>query len=393
MIKTGATVLWQRLPIHMTATIPKLQNYAIYSDAPDVIDGHPVIDILAYTEPSVKNSDSFRGYQRQSRLINEHANVELYEKEANIENSWDLDKFKNIRMITHAYRTKPDAKWYIFIDGDSYVFWSNMFAWLNTLNPEEYLYLGSQTYVNDLSFAHGGSGVVLSGALVRKVFGSKDLNLRRWDQIASENCCGDFVVALLLREAAQVEVSSETEYPYSYFKIQGEPQFSIRHTSRNWCEPIVTLHHLTDHDVSQLREFERDFYQSEEQVVLKTPILYRDIYHKFVMPYICRGRRDSWDNMSDGQEINIDNAGDGELAHTSYNQCRQKCVDIEDCMQFKFRQGSCVLSTNIRLGKMDMNEENEFASEWMVDRIRRVRQNSPCDSLKDETVEECSYLK
>ncbi|KAK9371932.1 uncharacterized protein V1513DRAFT_406365 [Lipomyces chichibuensis] len=381
MIKTGASVLWQRFPIHIATTLPQLPHFAVYSDAPDVVAGIPVIDILNKTGQITMDSPQYETYRQQKTLLSQHANIELWE--ANINGAWNLDKYKNVPMVAHGYRTFPTAKWYIFMDADTYILWPNMMRWLSSINHDDLLYMGSVTYAGRNSpFVHGGSGVVMSGALVRSTFGKEPDLGSAYEVYAKGRCCGDSVLAQAFKDRGVFPVLSGDNYPNVSWRFQGgfccEDQADIpanvRHNKQNWCEEITTFHHVTPHDISQLYEFEQKFPREQ-------PILFKDVYHEFVMPYLQDGRRDNWDNLADIREypeslnpkqVERDEEWRKEhpkqskppiLNYDSYENCSALCRKWEE------------------LGKKQLDGNKTFSSFWFLERIRNIRDSSGCDPV------------
>ncbi|KAK9234746.1 hypothetical protein V1525DRAFT_412093 [Lipomyces kononenkoae] len=395
MVKTGATVLWQRFPIHIATTLPQLPHFAVYSDAPDVVAGIPVIDILADTKPETKESDQFETWRQQQALIAEHANIEI--SQAGITGGWQLDKYKNIPMVAHGYKTYPTAKWYIFMDADTYILWPNMMRWLSTLNPDDMLYMGSVTYLGGVTpFVHGGSGVVMSGALIRKTFGQEPELAGQYESYSKHHCCGDHIISHAFRDRGVIPVLTGDGYPFVAWRFQGgyhgdlqaEPPITVRFSKLNWCEEIVTFHHLTAHDIEKIYEFEQKFPRDQ-------PILFKDVYHEFVMPYLRGDRQNNWDNVADIREYSKDNEKQKDsqnTAYESYESCSNACDKWEDCMMFRYRPGYCGLSDEIRLGKKHEDGDNSFSSFWRLDRIRNVRTSSGCDPI-DALPEEGEFFR
>ncbi|KAK9475741.1 hypothetical protein V1514DRAFT_370284 [Lipomyces japonicus] len=386
MIKTGATVLWQRLPIHLSTTLPQLRHFALYSDAADVIAGIPVIDVLENVSSTIKQSDQFDTYRKQQDLLAQHANIELYESKAEIDGGWNLDKYKNLPMVAHAYRTMPSAKWYVFMDADSYILWPNLMRWLKRINHEDKLYMGSVAYLEGEPFAHGGSGVIMSHALVSSVFGGDEPDIEhKYEEYTSWHCCGDHVLAHAFNERGTGVVSGES-YPYVSWRIQGEPPVSVRYNKQNWCNEIVTFHHLSSHDVEKLYEFENQFDVNEA-------IKYADVYHHFIMPYIQEGVIEEWDNLSEARQYSKDREDDQEnpqvTAYNSFDDCSKKCDEWNDCLQFRFKPGYCGLCSHVRLGTKDVNQDqtDRFKSKWKIDRIRNMRKQSGCDDIEKFSTE------
>ncbi|KAF2260395.1 hypothetical protein CC78DRAFT_584814 [Lojkania enalia] len=69
-----------------------------------------------------------------------------------------------------ALRSTPQAKWYIFIEADTYLLWPNLVAYLSHLDTSKNYYIGKHMYIGDILFAHGGSGFVLSESATRNAF-------------------------------------------------------------------------------------------------------------------------------------------------------------------------------------------------------------------------------
>ncbi|KAK9428567.1 hypothetical protein V1505DRAFT_214198 [Lipomyces doorenjongii] len=396
MIKTGATVLWQRFPIHIATTLPQVPHFAVYSDAPDMVAGIPIIDILAGTKQKTRDSGQFNTWRTQQQLLSEHANIEMWE--AGISGGWQLDKYKNLPMVAHGYQTYPTAKWYIFMDADTYILWPNMMRWLSSINHEDMLYMGSVTYQSPTApFVHGGSGVVMSGALVRETFG-KDPSLGgQYEEYAQYHCCGDHVLAHAFQDRGFSPVLSRDDYPYVSWRFQGgfegelqaEPPSNVRYSKDNWCKEIVTFHHLTAHDIEKLYEFEQKYPRDY-------PILFKDAYHEFVMPYLRDDRRNNWDNLADIREYSNDLEEDPKnpqvTAYNSYENCSNTCQEWEDCVQFRYRPGYCGLSNETRLGQKHMDGDKSFSSSWRLDRIQEVRKRSGCDPV-DAAQDEGSFFR
>ncbi|KAK9482567.1 hypothetical protein V1527DRAFT_499060 [Lipomyces starkeyi] len=332
MIKTGATC-----------------HFAVYSDAPDMVAGIPVIDILAGTKQKTRDSPQFGTWRTHG--------------------GWQLDKYKNLPMVAHGYQTYPTAKW------------------LSSTNHEDMLYMGSVTYQSATApFVHGGSGVVMSGALVRETFG-KDPSLGgQYEEYAQCHCCGDHVLAHSFQDRGFAPVLSRDDYPYVSCRFQGgfegelqaEPPNNVRYNKDNWCKEIVTFHHLTAHDIEKLYEFEQKYPRDH-------PILFKDAYHEFVMPYLRDDRRNNWDNLADIREYSNDREEDPKnpqvTAYSSYENCSYTCHEWEDCVQFRYRPGYCGLSNETRLGQKHIDGDNSFSSSWRLDRIREVRKRSGCDPV------------
>ncbi|ODQ74528.1 hypothetical protein LIPSTDRAFT_70189, partial [Lipomyces starkeyi NRRL Y-11557] len=228
----------------------------------------------------------------------------------------------------------------------------------------------------------------MSGGLIAKTFGKEPGLEYEYEEFTKSHCCGDHVLAHAFLDR-NIRVLSGESYPHVSWRIQGEPPISVRYNKDNWCKEIVTFHHLTSHDIEMLYEFERKFPQDQ-------PILYKDVYHEFIMPYLRDERRNNWDNLADSRQYSKDREKDQnnpeETAYNSFEECSKKCQEWEDCVQFRYRPEYCGLSNNIRLGAKHMEGDGSFSSCWRIDRIRGFRKRTGCDPL-DAVPEEGEFFR
>ncbi|KAK6495380.1 hypothetical protein TWF481_003403 [Arthrobotrys musiformis] len=370
MLKTGAQVLWNRLPIHMTRLSQiDAPNQVIYSDLEETIQGHHVIDILANVSQKLKSNEQFKTYHEQQRLHKEGVSLAA----ANIEGGWNLDKYKWLPMFEHAYRNYPNMKWYIFYEADSFTFWNSLNRWLyRNFDSEEAWYMGSRNMYGGTLFGHGGSGVVVSHGAMKKTFGGPGgFKLDDYDDEAIATCCGDALLGQVM-EKKGVKMWDER-----HARFQGEQTWGIRHRSQEWCEPIFTLHHLLPMEISMLHEWEMG-------LVPKKPILYRDLYEKFVHSEITDLKL-NWDNLADTNKIEIkdlvkefennptipkDDKGKPKVE----DACRIKCEQWNECYVWQVTNEECKLGNSITLGQ----KKNGVTSGWIVNRIEYLRKTKKC---------------
>lgn len=104
-------------------------------------------------------------------------------------------------MINATVAMYPDMKWYVFVEPDTYLVWSNLLKWLSGLDSTKPYYFGSEVQIGDDIFAHGGSAFVLSKPAMemgasRYRQHSRDL----WDFTAN-HWAGDCVLGRVLHDA------------------------------------------------------------------------------------------------------------------------------------------------------------------------------------------------
>lgn len=433
VVKTGFTVAQKRLPMHIETTYRCIPNLLIYSDAEQTIAGHKIHDALADLAPSIlDSSDDFQFYRKIKEAQSAGLKVSDVSSKDDIDTAWRLDKWKNIPLLVKAAEYKPDAKWYIFIDADTYPVWSNMLHWLSRKNHNKRIYLGCQAWIGDTVFGHGGSGYILSNAAMRAAKAEIDKDTMHYYNIPDSECCGDVAVAVLLRD--YLDLNLTTSWPM----IQGETPGTLDYTQEKWCKTVVSYHHVDADEVDALWRFEQHWlrWMGEQQQVLGTggagsgteqtvvsapPILHRDIYDYFVAP-LMRKPIMNWDNMSrdrtlrgaEGRkkkdnEENDDENNDEEnkdndenqnedeedeetedhtdywndadkVAHTSFANCKKACEADEWCLGYSYLPGECHISHVIRLGGEAKGETFGMRSGWMPERIEQKRKEwGPCE--------------
>jgi len=141
---------------------------------------------------------------------------------------------------------------------------------------------------------------------------------------------------------------------------------------------------MVSREVDQVWQFEDEWVKDHGR---DKPILYRDFFHRFVLPYISQTpNRTDWDNNSGDWTFasNMDNLADqtdadkknmqgqgAQGAHASADACRAACDVRGECLQFAWEPGKCRLSKTPRLGKPVKEEDRDKGrvSGWMVTRI------------------------
>lgn len=414
MLKEGSNLLWKRVPIHFMTTFTRVPYFAIYADAPASIAGIEVIDILANVSSTTKTYRDFDLYHKLERL--RQSNAVIDPAELDFGGGWDLDKYKNVPMLFHAYKTAPaSVNWFIFMDGDTYFFMDNLMDYLNTLNPEVPLYIGSAASYGDVNFAHGGTGVVLSRKALEVSLGQHPEWVKEVEPETMVSCCGDYIVAYMLGKA-NITVAFGHDYPYVEQKFQGQPYWNIKAERHTWCQKVVSFHHLSSLEVEILWEYERLLGPKA-----RTHITYGDIYRDFVSPHIDT-IMPNWNNMADEmvfqkpppapqtEETNKNQQGkrDGpkgdeieteDQPWTSAEACQQACSNWPSCLSWRYVPGEtyCAIDKAVKLGRPVINdipfpyvEDNKnfnftgTVSGYFLPRIRKMRKSLKCDAIRSD---------
>lgn len=393
VLRTGATEAPEKLPVHFNTTLRCVPNYVIYSDYEEEIQGRKIHDVLnevsdefKHSAPEFKLYDNLKNGGRSSLLPTEHSGSGPSGSPENP--SWKLDKFKFLPMVDRALRHRPDAKWFVFVEADTYLMWPNLVAYLAKLDASMELYIGKHMFIGDVLFAHGGSGFVLSAAAMRKVTERWKENVAEYDKYTTENWAGDMVLGKVLRD---VDVQLFWAFP----QFQGDPVSALDHNvlkveRRPWCYAPITYYHMRDADVRQLWEFEQAWQRKG-----KGALSHRIVFKEFILPRLA-ARRDNWDNLS----VNLEPGNT-----TSFDECRTLCQTKVACLQFKYATTSSFTSDEVRLGEEawkscleysvaaskrvrwqdGTQDTNVVQSGWMLDRLPQYveKMDSLCDGAED----------
>ena len=163
---------------------------------------------------------------------------------------WDLDKYKFLNMVERTWEMRPDQEWYVFAEADTYIIWSNLVYWLREKAPREELYVGSVAMINGFPFAHGGSGYVVSGSMMKKLVENIPNIGAKYDERATNECCGDLLISLAVDEAG-----GKVKQAHPMFN--GEKPSTLPYGPGHWCEPLLTMHHMNSEEVSMLWQYEQ----------------------------------------------------------------------------------------------------------------------------------------
>lgn len=261
VLKTGVTAIQKRLPVHFDTTFRCIPNYAIFSDAQETFMGHHIYDALDALDSTVLEShdqlatwrhfQSFRDPENPLAELDHEYIINSTEKGA----AWGLDKWKFLPLMEKTYAINSKAKWFVFIEADTHLVWSNLLRWLSHLDHEEDYFLGAQTYVGDTIFAHGGSGFILSSAAMHKLIDHMDEEgSKKMAALAESQYYGDAVLAMALKDAG-------VNLTWSWPLIQGHTPFTMEYNEAHWCRPAVTYHHVQADEIVKMWDFEQEWLE------------------------------------------------------------------------------------------------------------------------------------
>ncbi|KAL3476316.1 hypothetical protein BJX99DRAFT_228260 [Aspergillus californicus] len=373
VIKTGATEVYEKLPTQLLTTLGCVQDFLLFSDLDEHIGHYRLRDTLADFNATLKETlPDFQLYRLQHEFRRTGQDMAVLKGES----AWKLDKYKFLHLVEKAYLERPGRDWYFFIETDTYVVWTNLILWLQKVSPPtEPLYLGSIAYFMNDPFAHGGSGIVISGKLLEQFIGDKPGLANKYDDSFESNCCGDSVLANTIQKELNLKV--QNMWP----QINGEKPSSIAFGPMQWCQPLITMHHLHPRERTAIFDFE------QARPDLSKPLTFSELSRLPFPPLtttvnststsIMRLLEEDWDNFSN---IRISFAGE---IKSSLEVCRDACyTGLEGCFQWRYNSdGECDVSTQaFRLGEKKMPDGNgkSWISGWNTEYIERWRTEHDC---------------
>ncbi|KAJ5153165.1 uncharacterized protein N7482_009643 [Penicillium canariense] len=360
VMKTGATESRDKVPVHFQSTLRCIPHYVIYSDFEEVIEGVQLHDVLRSMDPKVTQQiPDFDIYNRIAKLGRKGLEQDDFADEANSaigkpnNPGWKLDKWKFLPMAQEALRYKPNAKWFVFMEADTYVSWPTLLAWLSHFDHTQPWYLGTETQIADVIFAHGGSGFMLSNPALQRASDQYDARRAELDHYTDEHWAGDCVLGKVLADAG---VDLHFTWPILQNSNLGElDQFTTDLYRHPWCYIAVAFHHLNSREIEELWKFEQKRWRDKNKHIL----LHSDVFREYLYPEIAsRPTRLNWDNLAD----------DKQPFASTFEDCREICEAQKTCVQFSFRDSMCFTGTNPRLGSANPTA----ASGWLTSRIREM---------------------
>ena len=380
MLKTGATELYQKLPTHFVTTFTCTPHFLLFSDLAQNFADYLVHDALASVSASYRdNHVDFELYRKLEKYQREGQDL----AQLSGGGGWNLDKWKFLPMLFQAFESAgPQIEWFFMMEADTSVSWPNLLLYLRTMDPRKPFYLGSQNVIGSTTFAHGGSGVVISRKaadlmLAHRAEVGKQAYDAKWEEMTSTSCCGDEVIARALSEAG---VDLTPSWPL----IQGETVSSIDWTEKHWCSPAITWHHVSPIEVDSMFRFQAEWVEDHGW---ETPFLHSDVFEHFIARHVSVNRT-QWNNLSKDTKLvspSMSQNGDKEFSEMedyeraavdSEEACAAACEKSGECIQWMFTPGRCYLGNDIRFGKSDEVEGGDgdhWVSGWSQERMNAFK--------------------
>ncbi|KAF7713415.1 O-fucosylpeptide 3-beta-N-acetylglucosaminyltransferase [Penicillium ucsense] len=364
VMKTGATEARQKVPVQLRTTLKCIPHYAIFSDYEETVGGVSTHNILQNISQTTQSKEAEFGlYHRLQKVGPEGLTAADFGDHSNgpfgkVNNpGWKLDKWKFLPMIAGALEARPKAKWYIFIEADTYIVWPNLVTWLSRLNHTENHYLGSQMQIGDVLFAHGGAGIILSSKTMNLLNDYQSTHQEELEQMTSREWAGDCALARALRK---VHVDLTWAWP---MMMTSRPQeidhFSEAYGRQPWCFPAVSYHHMSPNHIEEMWRFDRGWFKSGKNALLLHGDVYRESVHNKSL-----ATRSNWDNLSPAA-VTLNPSGEA-----SADACAKACGKNNDCLQFSFnREKQSCKHASTTFGGVPSNGTD---SGWITHRVQRL---------------------
>ena len=361
VLRTGATEVLEKLPVHLSTTLRCIPNYIIYSDYEEEIEGRHIYDVFNELSQDLKDSvPDFKLYHQLRTKGRDGLSVDGIEHDGSgasgsLENpAWKLDKFKFLPMMDKALRQSPRAKWFGFVELDTYLMWGDLLEYLSKFDAEMPYYIGKQMYIGEVLFVHGGSGFALSASATRRVTQHWRAHMAEYNQYTIEQWAGDMVLGKVLKD-----VSIPLLWAFPHF--QGDPVSTLDHNitkidRQPWCYPAITYHHMPKDEIRSLWEFEQEWQRMHRGDV---PLRHANVFKGYIYPSLGKERTE-WDNYSVNPEFSKRILRDE--SHTSFEACRSACESNALCLQFSYRASVCLVSSEVRLGRRATSQCSEYSS-------------------------------
>lgn len=339
VVKIGAPEARTKLTKQLATNTACVKDVLIFSDYEEEVDGHYVYDALTNLKEAEWADNPDYDVYKQNKAAKDKGESLRRSSEG-----WKLDKYKFLPMMDMTWEMRPQKDWFVFIEADSYVFWDNLFRWLAHLDPEKALYMGSPIWrvtPPEPTFAHGGSGIILSRAGLKKLVRPRDYSCEiagctQYGFNLKDKCCGDAVLSDVFDARG---ISIRGYWPM----LNGEKPTTVRYgKDEQWCEPLIIMHHINETDQGELWDWEMRRDSSD-------PVIFEDFWHW--QEHLIPAYRTDWTVLPEGDLLK---AIDGEAAAASPRACELGCIKKKWCYQWQHRTGECEHTPWIRVGRQQI---------------------------------------
>jgi hypothetical protein len=280
VLRLGSTHSLDQVLSHVNNVTNCISNLIVVSDKEEQLGdtSHRTHDIIADL-PEVYWHDDNPDIQAHRRINN----PESSDEPVTGRDGWLLDRFKFLPMVEYAFGQNENAKWFYFVEADTYIVWDTLFRLLDRYDARKEWYIGSpspgRTMENGKKtyFAYGGTGILLSGSAIKKLVHRRSDHMdeklaepsltEKWAQLVKDDCCGDSVLGFALTNKG---IFLSGLYPiFNPHLLHGIP-FGPG-AKQYWCQPVLSLHKSSPRDIPMLSKF---LHQRSKDVCFFLPSLH-----------------------------------------------------------------------------------------------------------------------
>jgi hypothetical protein len=382
IVKTSKAEIESKLPTQLDTLLSCALNFAIFSDHAGLVRNHTIYDALeGVTSAAKAQHDDFKNYEKMRT-----------QPKAKVTIPKSLDKWKMLPMIYKAYKMHPNTRFFVVIEPDTSLSWTNLLQWTSRLDYRIPYYAGAPIAAGALKFVQGGPGMLLSNAALAQFAKAYDeMYASEWEDRVAKEDSGDVVLATAMADA-------HVELYGAYPMLQPNSPSSFGWTEQTWCVPSVSWQHMPASAVEEAWQAEKNFTREHGW---KSPYLMRDAFSALIFPHLV-DHKDEWDNGAQDTSIVkplLDDLSEQDSqdwykfdadirqAVTSAENCMKVCELAADCHQWRYTakgEGECHLGKTIRFGRKVVKKEGEegWISGWVVERVRDTTRDWKCEKVK-----------
>ncbi|KAN0061574.1 hypothetical protein ACQY0O_006421 [Thecaphora frezii] len=392
-MRTGSSVLYSRLPAHLIEyERDRLQrpNLLIYSDWEAQVGDWKVKNALEGVSETIRKQYDFNTtYTDLQNVIMEKGRIDKFK------DGWKLDRYKFMPLWDDAYRAYPNKDWYVGTEDDAFIFWKPFLRFLSTLDPSQQHYLGCANVLlpSMSAFANGGCSYIMSRGLMEATFANRTF-VDSVDAELEHSCCGDGELGRAIFKWPNVTIKEVGRQGKQRFT--GASPWAHVFTNDNWCEELLSLHHVDAWTMERLYRFAD---MVDKRLPPNNPPLYVDI-HDYFLPSFLQNlstpvERPKWRALPSSTSARtlhpLSPVSDPNVPPAI--RCRQTCLGNPKCFVWNFqpgegerdehgkRKGECwLLEEAVTFGERyrRQGEGEGEESGWMLDRIQQWRKGKKC---------------
>ncbi|KAF1814962.1 hypothetical protein P152DRAFT_391328 [Eremomyces bilateralis CBS 781.70] len=380
VMKTGSSEADTKLPWHFSTTFRCVPHHFIVSDLEESIQGYDLHDALRDVSPAIRKDvpemELYNNLREHGRKALDDYDFTKYtqskqaKKDGRENPAHKLDKWKFLPMAHQAYQHRPAAKWYVFMEADTYLSWSNVMKWLNNFDASKPQYLGSQMQIGETIFAFGGTGFAISNPAMKELVDYRSRHLGDLEEYTKNGWAGDEILGHVLGDMG---VKLVWGYPNSQMSLPQELSYTeAEYDKRLWCYAPIGWHRVDSEDIDALYSFDLTFNHN------KSLLLHSDMFNQYVLPQIeAAPERDDWENLAE----EVHGIGPDSPHVRTAAACRSLCMKDKNCKQYTYGHGICRTSSSVRLGEPVARSSPQLwlptHSGWIVNRVRAFSKKMP----------------